>query len=151
MPDTARRIVAFLIALGVFALDRWSKWMVETQFTNIDSKTVIPGFFNIVRAQNPGVAFGIFAENASQSRTPILIGLSVLAVLLLAGMLWRIERLDTPSAIGLALIFGGSPWVTCSTAYVWEASRIFSTFTPGLTTGTLSTWRMRPSVQEPVC
>jgi signal peptidase II len=108
MPDTARRIVAFLIALGVFALDRWSKWLVETQFTNIDSKAIIPGFFNIVRAQNPGVAFGIFAENASQSRTPILIGLSVVAVLLLAGMLWRIERLDTPSAIGLALIFGGA-------------------------------------------
>jgi signal peptidase II len=108
MPDTARRIVAFLIALGVFALDRWSKWLVETQFNSIDTKTVIPGLFNIVRSQNPGVAFGIFAENASQSRTPILIGLSVIAVLLLAGMLWRIDRLDTPSAFGLSLIFGGA-------------------------------------------
>ena len=38
-----RRIVAFLIALGVFALDRWSKWMVETQFGAFDTKTVIPG------------------------------------------------------------------------------------------------------------
>ena len=103
-----RRIVAFLIALGVFALDRWSKWMVETQLNSSDSKTVIPGFFNIVRSQNPGVAFGIFADNSSQSRTPILIGLSIVAVLLLAGMLWRIDRLDTPSAFGLSLIFGGA-------------------------------------------
>jgi signal peptidase II len=108
MPDVVRRIVAFVIALGVFSLDRWSKWIIETQFSAYDSKTVIPGFFNIVRSQNPGVAFGMFAENSSQSRTPILIGLSVLAVLLLAGMLWRIERLDTASAIGLALIFGGA-------------------------------------------
>jgi signal peptidase II len=108
MTDTSRRFAAFLIALGVFAVDRWSKWMIETQFGASDSKTVIPGFFNIVRSENPGVAFGMFAEYTSRARTPILIGLSILAVLLLAGMLWRIERLDTPSAIGLALIFGGA-------------------------------------------
>jgi signal peptidase II len=108
MPDSVRRIVAFLVALGVFALDRWTKWMVETQFGSYDSKTVIPGFFNIVRSQNPGVAFGIFADNASRSRTPLLVGVSTVAVLLLAGMLWRIDRLDAPSATGLALIFGGA-------------------------------------------
>ena len=111
MPDGVRRIVAFLVALGVFALDRWTKWMVDTQFGAYDTnatKTVIPGFFNIVHSQNPGVAFGIFAENSSRSRTPILVGLSVVAVLLLAGMLWRIDRLDTASATGLAFIFGGA-------------------------------------------
>ena len=108
MPDGRRRIVAFVIALGVFVLDRWSKWMIQTRFDAYDSKTIIPGFFNIVRSQNPGVAFGMFAETASHFRTPVLIGLSVIAVLLLAGMLWRIDRLDASSAIGLALIFGGA-------------------------------------------
>jgi signal peptidase II len=108
MSDGIRRIVAFLAALGVFTLDRWTKWMIETQFGSYDTKTVIPGFFNIVRSQNPGVAFGMFAENVSRSRTPVLVGLSIVAVLLLAGMLWRIDRLDTPSATGLALIFGGA-------------------------------------------
>jgi signal peptidase II len=34
--------------------------------------------------------------------------LSIIAVLLLAGMLWRIDRLDSASATGLALIFGGA-------------------------------------------
>ena len=108
MTDGARRIVAFLVALGVFALDRWTKWIVETQFGAYDTKTVIPGFFNIVHSQNPGVAFGMFAATSSRSRTPLLIGLSIVAVALLAGMLWRIDRLDTASATGLALIFGGA-------------------------------------------
>lgn len=108
MPDRTRRIVAFLVAVGVFAIDRWSKSLVESGFTDADTKSIIPGFFNIVRSQNPGVAFGIFAANSSHSRTPILIGLSIAAVVLLAGMLWRIERLDSPSAFGLALIFGGA-------------------------------------------
>lgn len=108
MPDNLRRIVAFLLALGVFALDRWSKWMIDSHFTAYDTKTVIPGFFNLVRSQNPGVAFGMFAEVTARARTPILIAVSAIAVILLAGMLWRIERLDTASATGLALIFGGA-------------------------------------------
>jgi signal peptidase II len=108
MPDGTRRIVAFIVALGVFALDRWSKWLVETQLNGYDTKTVIPGFFNIVRSENPGVAFGIFSEGPTHSRTLILVVFSVLAVLLLAAMLWRIDRLDAPSASGLALIFGGA-------------------------------------------
>jgi signal peptidase II len=108
MSDGARRIIAFVIALGVFALDRWSKWLVETQFSAYDTKTVIPGFLNIVRSENPGVAFGIFSESPTHSRTLILVAFSILAVLLLATMLWRIDRLDTPSATGLALIFGGA-------------------------------------------
>jgi len=108
MPDSTRRIAAFLIAIGVFTLDRWTKWMVETGIGSYDTKTVIPGFFNIVRSRNPGVAFGMFADSASRSHTAILIGISVIAVVLLAAMLWRIDRLDTPSAAGLAFIFGGA-------------------------------------------
>jgi signal peptidase II len=108
MSDGSRRAFAFVLALGVFGLDRWSKWLVETNIGDSDSRTVIPGFFNIVRSQNPGVAFGMFAETASHSRTPLLVGFSVVAVLVLAAMLWRIDRLDAPSAAGLALIFGGA-------------------------------------------
>jgi len=108
MSDGNRRAFCFALAFAVFALDRWSKWLVETSIGASDSTTVIPGFFNIVRSQNPGVAFGMFAESTSHSRTPVLVALSVVAVLVLAAMLWRIDRLDTPSAAGLALIFGGA-------------------------------------------
>lgn len=82
--------------------------MIETNFNAYDTKTVIPGFFNIIRSENPGVAFGMFSGSSTQAHTLVLIALSLVAVLLLAGMLWRIDRLDTPSAIGLALIFGGA-------------------------------------------
>jgi signal peptidase II len=103
-----RRTIAFVIALAVFALDRWSKWLVETQFNAYDTRTVIPGFFNIVRSENPGVAFGILSESPTHSRTMVLAAFSLIALVLLAAMLWRIDRLDTASATGLALIFGGA-------------------------------------------
>lgn len=108
MTPTARRIVAFLTAGGVFALDRFSKWLVETRFSFDETKTVIPHFFNIVRSENPGVAFGIFAGDPSHSRTPLLIVVSIVAVVVLAAMLWRIQRQDIYTTTGLALIFGGA-------------------------------------------
>ena len=109
MPGSAtRRMVAFLIALGVFSLDRWTKSMVETRLNAYDTKTVIPGFFSIVRSENPGVAFGMFSGSSTPSHTLILVVLSLAAVLLLGAMLWRIDRLDTASATGLAFIFGGA-------------------------------------------
>jgi signal peptidase II len=108
MGNGARRLVAFLTAITVFGLDRWSKWGVETRLGAYDTKTVIPGFFNIVHSQNPGVAFGIFQDNPSHSRTLLLVAMSFSALLVLAWMLWKIERQDGLTATGLALIFGGA-------------------------------------------
>lgn len=106
MPD--RRFYAFLTSAGVFAADRWSKSIIESRLDAFDTKTVIPGFFNIVRSSNPGVAFGIFAENTSHQRTFALVAVSIVAVLILAVMLWRIGRQDRFTAAGLSLIFGGA-------------------------------------------
>ncbi len=107
-----RRVTVFLIAAAVFILDRWSKWLVETRFGPFDIRTVIPGLLNIVSSQNPGVAFGLFSESASQYRTAILVVFSLVAILILGGLLWRVDRagsrVDTRTAFGLACIFGGA-------------------------------------------
>lgn len=106
--NTLPRPAAALIALGVFALDRWSKWMVETHLTFDSVKTVIPGFFNVIRSENTGVAFSMFAEGGGRFHTIGLVTLSLGAILVLAFMLWKIERLDRMSAVALSLIFGGA-------------------------------------------
>ncbi len=102
------RVAAAGIAIGVFTLDRWSKWMILTHLGPDTVKTVIPGFFNLVRSENPGVAFGMFAEDAGRWHTPVLALFSIVAILILAAMLWKIDRLDRLTAIGLSLIFGGA-------------------------------------------
>ncbi len=108
MPDPVSRVAGFAIAAGVFALDRASKWLIETRFSPFDTRHVIPGFFDLVRSQNPGVAFGIFSESTLHYRTALLAGLSLIAVAVLAWMLWRIQKMERKVAIGLALIFGGA-------------------------------------------
>ena len=106
MPDS--RLVAFLAAAGVFAADRWSKWIVETRFDAFDTKVVVPGVFNIVRSSNPGVAFGFLADSTSHQRTLALVTVSIIAVLILAAMLWRVQKQDRSTLAGLSLIFGGA-------------------------------------------
>lgn len=111
-PFTSRRSIppwlALVLSLTVFGLDRWTKHMVETSMGFFDTKKVIPGFFDIVRSQNPGVAFGLFSQSNLRFRTAILIGFSVLAIFILGVLLTRIRRWDRPTGLGVALVFGGA-------------------------------------------
>jgi signal peptidase II len=106
MPD--RRIIAYLVAGAVFALDRLTKWAVQTRLSFFDTYKVIPGFFEIVRSENRGVAFGILDGSTASWRTPLLILLSVAAVVMIGAMVWRTERLSRASLWGFGLILGGA-------------------------------------------
>ena len=100
--------LALILSLSIFGLDRWSKHLVETRIAFTETVRVIPHFFNIVRSENPGVAFGLFSETTSQYRTIILIGFSIVAILVLAVLLTRIRRWDRLTGLGVALVFGGA-------------------------------------------
>jgi signal peptidase II len=107
LPQPSRGL-AFAIAAAVFALDRLTKWLIETRVGLFDSYKVIPGFFDIVRSTNRGVAFGIFNDSNSEWRTTLLILCSLAAVAAVSAMLWKAERLDRAALWGLALILGGA-------------------------------------------
>ena len=100
--------MAYGLALAVFAADRLTKWMIETRMSAFDSVTVIPGLFDIVHSQNRGAAFGLFADSTSEWRTILLIAFSGVALIVLAGMLWKSASMDRRTAIALALILGGA-------------------------------------------
>jgi|SRR5271157_630062 len=102
------RLKAYGAAALVFALDRLTKWIIETRVSFFDSYPVIPGFFDIVRSQNRGVAFGLFNDSTSEWRTTLLVVASVAAVGLVTIMLWNASRLDRLSLCGLVLILGGA-------------------------------------------
>jgi signal peptidase II len=102
------RVKAYGLAAGVVLLDRLTKWIIETRLTFFDTYKVIPGFFDIVRSENRGVAFGIFNDSTSPLRTGLLIVAALAAVALLAGMLWKARTMDRNSIWGFALILGGA-------------------------------------------
>jgi signal peptidase II len=104
----AMRKYFFLIAALVVALDRYTKWLIAHRLTMHDSITVIPGFFRIIHTENPGAAFGLFADSPSQWKVALLIIFSLLALAVVSTLLWRNSHRLTSTGVGLSLILGGA-------------------------------------------
>jgi signal peptidase II len=98
----------FLISLCVIALDRVTKWTISRRLSMHDGIQVIPGFFRIIHTENPGAAFGIFADSPSQWKLGMLIGFSIIALVIVSGLLWKNSHTMTSTGVGLALILGGA-------------------------------------------
>ena len=107
-PALHMRKYHFLIAVLVIALDRLTKWTIARRLSLHDSIQVVPGFFRIVHAENPGAAFGIFADSPSPWKVGLLIGFSVIALLIVSALLWKNSHCLTTTGVGLALILGGA-------------------------------------------
>jgi signal peptidase II len=104
------RAIPFAIAAVVVLLDRITKWLIKTHVGALDTHHVIPGFFNIVHAENPGVAFGFLADSTGVWRTIFLIGLSSTVMVFIIAMLWKPARGSHENVLrtGLALVLGGA-------------------------------------------
>jgi signal peptidase II len=102
------RLKAYGAAAAVFALDRLTKWIIDTHVSFDDRYRVIPGFFEIIRSQNRGIAFGIFDNLTSEWRTVLLVVASLIAVIAMSAILWNARKLDRYALLGLPLILGGA-------------------------------------------
>jgi signal peptidase II len=132
-----RRTLALAIALSIVVLDRITKIAIERTVTLWDSHNVIPGFFDIVHAQNKGAAFGIFNDSDSSLRTFLLIGVSLAVMIFVSVLLFRpakagfsASRLTT---VALSLVLGGAVgnlWDRASTGMVTDFLEFY-----------LGTWR----------
>lgn len=98
-----------LLSLPLFALDQWTKWLVLKRFPDFEAADnlieVIPGFFNLVRVHNTGMAFGVLNGSANANWIFGIIG-----VVALAGIfhLWRKGGFhDKVSKTAAALLVGG--------------------------------------------
>ncbi len=102
------RKLYFLIAVGVLALDRFSKRLVAKDIPLHDSIPVIRRVFYITHVENRGAAFGLFNDSPSHWKIALLVLFSVVALVIVSALLWRSSHAITASAIGLSLILGGA-------------------------------------------
>ena len=106
------RLTPFLIAAAVFVLDRVTKILIRAHLSLYDTIRVIPGYFNIIHTENPGVAFGLFADSTSPFRAVILIGLSAAVLVLIVTVLVKLpkpgERRNWMLRMALAFVLGGA-------------------------------------------
>jgi signal peptidase II len=96
------------ITLGAFALDRLTKYAIESLTPLGFHKPLIANFFALVHASNPGLAFGFFAD-APSPRVSLLLTLATLFVCaLLTWLLFAGHAGVAAGRSGVALILGGA-------------------------------------------
>ncbi|OMH40614.1 signal peptidase II [Desulfurobacterium indicum] len=100
-------MIPFLVAFFVFAIDRITK-MVAFKYLKGKVIAVIPGFFNLVLAQNRGAAFSIFSSTSGWGRFIMLIGFPIVIVIFIMYLLLTKREYSLYLKIALALILGGA-------------------------------------------
>ena len=106
--ERARRLLPFVLAAGVVLLDRITKGIIKSNIGLWDRPVdVIPGLFDIVHTENPGIAFGLLADASGPWRNVLLIGFSIAILVVIATMLLRGAHTALLGA-GLGLVLGGA-------------------------------------------
>ncbi len=108
MNKNSARILYLLIAIIVILLDRWSKQAVAQRIRLYSHIQIIPGFFRLTHTENTGAAFSLFADSAAPWKTTLLVGFSVVALVVVAYLLWKNEPAQVATGVGLSLIMGGA-------------------------------------------
>jgi len=113
MPSTSKRRdyrpYLLLLAAVVILLDRLSKIWIDKHVESGHFITVIPGVFRISHVFNTGAAFSLFAESLSPLAVRnALIVFSIVAVIVVLGMIWRVGRVFSWTGVALGLILGGA-------------------------------------------
>ena len=103
------RLLGPAIVPAVFALDRATKIWIERTLDLWSSRTVIPGFFDLVHSQNRGMAFGLLNDGANDFTRWLLIAASLAVVAFLIHSTARSWR-DPGSAppLPLFLVLAGA-------------------------------------------
>ena len=104
------RLWPFLVALAVVLIDRLTKIYIRSNFNDLDSVQVVPGWFRLIHTENPGAAFGMLADGNPLVRGLVLVGISLVVLCFVANaLLKRASTLSSmASRLGLSFILGGA-------------------------------------------
>ena len=89
-------------------MDQYTKFLVNTHIPLYYSIRVIDDFFNFTHVRNPGVAFGLFAEQDSEYKALIFILISTVAILAILFIYYQTPDEKKMVRTGLIMIFSGA-------------------------------------------
>lgn len=105
--SVAKYALFSVVAIVFTVLDQVTKIWVRKNLTLYDEGIpVIPGFFDIVHAENPGAAFGMLG--GAENRMIFFAIFTVIAVGVLGQMLWQLPKDDRLQNLALAFITSGA-------------------------------------------
>ena len=99
------RTGALILSIFIIAADQASKWWMMGLLAGPPYSIEVTGFFNLVRAWNRGVSFGLFNSDGQWNA----IILSTIAVIIVIALLvWLFQTDDRPTIVAIGLVVGGA-------------------------------------------
>ena len=96
-------MILWIVALGVFVVDRWTKALIASHFFPGQSAIVVPHLLWLTYVQNTHGAFGMFG-----SQPALLIGLALVVLALFAYAFRDAVRTSVLVRIAFGAILGGA-------------------------------------------
>ncbi|NIM58707.1 MAG: signal peptidase II [Candidatus Aminicenantes bacterium] len=103
-----RRIFYLLFILVLLAADQLTKAIVAQKIPFLNSKSIIPGFFNLTHIRNRGAIFGFFSQSGSQFLYVVLTLASLAALALVILYFFKTPTSERLMIISLSLILAGA-------------------------------------------
>jgi signal peptidase II len=96
------------LAALIVIVDQVTKWLVRTRFELHDGIVVIPGWLNLTRVHNTGVAYGMMNDVDFPLKTIVLTLIAGAAIVGLAFWGSTLEPQQHLARTGLAFVIGGA-------------------------------------------
>jgi len=90
----------------VLVLDQYTKYLVEKHISLHEVIPIIPGFFNLTHARNPGAAFSLLSTAPANFRIVFFITVTVIALVIIAVLIRKTH--EHLLLIAFSLIAGGA-------------------------------------------
>ena len=96
------------VSLATIVVDQLAKAIVRATLSLYDSRTVIPGLFDVIHVHNEGVAFGLLNDAHVPFKGWVTTALALLALGGIAFYARHVRPEERMARIGLSLILGGA-------------------------------------------
>jgi signal peptidase II len=104
-----KKLMTFaLVSAGVILIDQVTKWVIKATMELNQTIEVLGNFFTISYILNSGMAFGLFDDNPSPLKRPLLIIISIIALAIIVYIFFSLPKKVKMSGIAMGLIFGGA-------------------------------------------
>ncbi len=108
-PSRDMRWLILTIAALVVGLDRATKLWIVSHLQLGQAIVIIPRVFRLTHVLNTGAAFSMFEGSTSPNLVRnVLIGFSIVAVVVVLVLIWKVGRVLSLTSVALALILGGA-------------------------------------------
>lgn len=103
-----RKRIYPLIILALLSVDQLTKALIARNIMIQDSKSIIPGFFNLAHIRNRGAIFGFFSRAESSILFIFLTLVSLVALGLVIYYFFKTPSSETLMKVSLSLILAGA-------------------------------------------